>query len=258
MYVPQYVPQPIAQPTPQYPQYAQYAQYAQRPLVSSVTYLSSQPTAVPSPPPAPKLRPSPSPLPNFQFKYVGPTSVPQIFKAASPAQFSSQPHEYVYSQLKALYQPQHPVAPQPIPRPYNPQPHHQSAYITQPIKVGPIASPHQFTSGTPSLDFFGQYNGRHQSLLASYIPSSVILEKQRTYLQQNPLNGHQLQYSLPQPSPKAPIQIPSGSYLPPQSAYNTIAYSVPAKYTINNDLRGNQLRKRSQSTKLQPQPKKQN
>lgn len=71
-----------------------------------------------------------------------------------------------------------------------------------------------YSSNTPTLDFFGKSNKHQTSLLDSYIPSSVILEKQRAlklHLQQS-LSHHDT----------------SNSY--PHSAYNTIAYSAPLNH----------------------------
>lgn len=82
-------------------------------------------------------------------------------------------------------------------------------------KVTSLASPpyaqnyaQQFT---PTIDFFGSFNKQHTSLLDSYIPSSVIIARQRALgrqLAQSAANTH-------------------GSHQP---GYNTIAYSTPQGY----------------------------
>lgn len=102
------------------------------------------------------------------------------------------------------------------------------------------SSPYRFTStqpnkdhitpyGAPTLDYFGSYS-KHASLLDSYIPSSVILERQKTLYNSRPPistpsnNGHSL-YSSGNSSPIL------------SSGYNTIAYSAPLTYNDSNHLK---------------------
>lgn len=79
--------------------------------------------------------------------------------------------------------------------------------------------------GSPQLDFFGSYN-KHSSLLDSYIPSSVILDRQRAYLQKNQLYH--------QPTSPSLNHIPTASNTHSLSGYNTIAYSTPLGYSYNH------------------------
>lgn len=91
--------------------------------------------------------------------------------------------------------------------------------------------------GSPQLDFFGAYNKQHSSLLDSYIPSSVILERQRSFLQKNQL----YQPSSPVTNHVSPVNAHN------LNGYNTIAYSTPLGYSYNHLKRSPSL---SASTKL--------
>lgn len=93
--------------------------------------------------------------------------------------------------------------------------------------------------GSPQLDFFGAYNKQHSSLLDSYIPSSVILDRQRTFLQKNQV----YQPSLPLTNH---ISAPNTHSF---NGYNTIAYSTPLGYNYNHLKRSPSL---PVSTKLKP------
>lgn len=107
------------------------------------------------------------------------------------------------------------------------RPHQSIEYHTQPTKIQsiPIASHlHHYLQNygqpnlTPTLDFFGAYNKHPNSLLDSYIPSSVILARQHL------LGNRQLLHAT---QPSATQLIQHGSHQP---GYNTIAYSVPQGY----------------------------
>lgn len=95
--------------------------------------------------------------------------------------------------------------------------------------------------GSPQLDFFGSYNKQHSSLLDSYIPSSVILDRQRSYLQKNQLYH--------QPTSPSLNHIPTASNTHSLNGYNTIAYSTPLGYSYNHLKRSPSL---PVSTKLKP------
>lgn len=110
--------------------------------------------------------------------------------------------------------------------PYQPQ-------YRQPL---PQLSYHQAYSSSPSLDFFGPYNHKHSSLLASYVPSSVIVEKQRLlHLQQAPTIQHSNYHTSSSAEPSS-ASTPLHPVLSEQhsNAYNTIAYSAPNGYNYNH------------------------
>lgn len=121
-------------------------------------------------------------------------------KSVAPLQYASQPQQQ-YTQGYQYIQ-QH----QPQPQQYQQyqQYHQQPQYIQQ---------HHQF-SQSPALDFFAYNNHRHQpsSLLESYIPSSVIIARQKALLLQG---GFQASNGI------------SSFGQEHQPAYNTIAYSGP-------------------------------
>lgn len=108
---------------------------------------------------------------------------------------------------------------------YQPQTHFQPSY--------------QY--GSPQLDFFGAYNKQHSSLLDSYIPSSVILDRQRSYSQKNQLYH--------QPASPSLNHIPTALNAHSLSGYNTIAYSTPLGYSYNHLKRSPSL---PVPTKLKP------
>lgn len=76
---------------------------------------------------------------------------------------------------------------------------------------------------TPALDLFGQYNKQPISLLDSYIPSSLVLARQRGLIGGGA--GRNLLHSAP---PHATHLIQQGSHQP---GYNTIAYSTHQDYS---------------------------
>lgn len=110
------------------------------------------------------------------------------------------------------------------------------SYQPQYRQQQPQLSYHHAYSSSPSLDFFGPYNHKHSSLLASYVPSSVIVEKQRLlHLQQAPT----IQHSNYHPSSSDESSLTSTPLHPVLSeqhsnAYNTIAYSAPHGYNYNH------------------------
>lgn len=97
--------------------------------------------------------------------------------------------------------------------------------------------------GSPQLDFFGAYNKQHSSLLDSYIPSSVILDRQRSFLQKNQV------YQSTSPITNHVSAVNTHSL----NGYNTIAYSTPLGYSYNHLKRSPNL---AASTKLKPKATK--
>lgn len=97
--------------------------------------------------------------------------------------------------------------------------------------------------GSPQLDFFGAYNKQHSSLLDSYIPSSVILDRQRAFLQKNQV----YQSSAPITNHVSALNTHT------LNGYNTIAYSTPLGYSYNHLKRSPSL---PISTKLKPKANK--
>lgn len=120
-------------------------------------------------------------------------------KTVAPLQYTSQPQQQYSQGFQYLQQP-----PQPLQYSQFQQYHQQPQYI-QPQ--------HQYNQ-SPALDFFAYNNHRHQpsSLLESYIPSSVIIARQKALLLQG---GFQASNGI------------SGFGHEHQPSYNTIAYSGP-------------------------------
>lgn len=118
---------------------------------------------------------------------------------------------------------------------YQPSVQYKStAYSPPPVQSHAIQYQPQYQQSynsisSPALDFFGKYN-KHSSLLDSYIPSSIILEKQRS-LHHNSQNVAQ---KLPVQTipPPAPANVPSTDH---NNGYNTIAYSTAQFYNNNNN-----------------------
>lgn len=89
----------------------------------------------------------------------------------------------------------------------------------------PIQKPnylqHYMHHFTPTLDLFGQFNKHPISLLDSYIPSSVVLARQRGIGHVGNGVGRNLLHTVS--SPQVTHLIHQGSHQP---GYNTIAYST--------------------------------
>lgn len=115
-------------------------------------------------------------------------------KSVAPLQYTSQPQQQYSQGFQYIQQ----------------QPQQYQQYHQQPQYIQPQ---HPFNQ-SPALDFFAYNNHRHQpsSLLESYIPSSVIIARQKALLLQG---GFQASNGI------------SGFGHEHQPAYNTIAYSGP-------------------------------
>lgn len=135
-------------------------------------------------------------IPSFQ--YIIPTGAHHVSPQALPLQLS-QPIEYAL-------QPQHPLE-------YH-VPLHKPNYIQH----------YSHQHYTPTLDLFGQYNKHPHSLLESYVPSSVVLARQRGLAHIGGGGGRNLLHTVPQ----ATHLIQQGSHQP---GYNTIAYSTHQDYS---------------------------
>lgn len=103
------------------------------------------------------------------------------------------------------------------------QPHHPIEYHAPLQKLNYLQhfSPPHFT---PTLDLFGQYNKHPHNLLDSYIPSSVVLARQRGLTNIGGGGGRNLLHANSQ----ATHLIQHGSHQP---GYNTIAYSTYQDYS---------------------------
>lgn len=101
----------------------------------------------------------------------------------------------------------------------------------------------------PSLDFFGTQS-KHSSLLDSYIPSSVILERQKALHNARPV------LSLSSYNNNGASSNNNLLYSNGYSGYNTIAYSVPHKYDSSKNFKRSTpktttiLQQSSKTTKL--------
>lgn len=145
-------------------------------------------------------------IPSFQ--YIIPGGAHHITAAQTVPLQLPQPIEYAL---------------QPQPQPH-PQPHPIEYHV-------PLQKPnylqHFSQHFTPTLDLFGQYNKHPISLLDSYIPSSVILARQRGLAHiggGGGGGGRNLLHTVPQ----ATHLIQHGSHQP---GYNTIAYSTHQDYS---------------------------
>lgn len=108
---------------------------------------------------------------------------------------------------------------------YGLQPQHHHVEYHAPVHPKPNYLQHFSQHFTPSLDLFGQYNKHPLSLLDSYIPSSVVLARQRGQLSHlGGGGGRNLLHTIPQ----ATHLIQQGSHQP---GYNTIAYSTHQDYS---------------------------
>lgn len=112
---------------------------------------------------------------------------------------------------------------------------HSTPTVPAPAASVPVSAPaHNQIKDTahhsgPTLDFFGTYGKSYGSLLDSYIPSSIIVERQKS------LYGRpsQLHTSTAYTSPLTSYSSPS-IYASNSNTYNTIAYSSPHVYDKNS------------------------
>lgn len=132
------------------------------------------------------------------FQYILPSATHHVTGPAVPLQLQ-QPIEYAL------------------------QPHHPIEYHA-PVQKQHHYLQHYSQHFTPTLDLFGQYNKHPLSLLDSYIPSSVVLARQRGLANIGGGGGRNLLHA----NPHATHLIQQGSHQP---GYNTIAYSTHQDYS---------------------------
>lgn len=192
------------QSRPSVPSYTQQSTYSlHKPQATPTTYAHSHPTeenaphSTAAPAISSQLHYS---IPSYSYQHSQPTHsnqyTPQQVQIQQSIEFPSR-HEYYHAPKVVSLQS---------------APHYQSQFQ---------ASYHY---GSPQLDFFGAYNKQHSSLLDSYIPSSVILDRQRVFLQKNQV------YQPTSPIANHVSAVNAHSL----SGYNTIAYSTPLGYSYNH------------------------
>lgn len=224
------------------------------PLRNAHAYVQSQPS-VPYTQQSSYSVHKPQPTPSVTYTHSGAEENVQLHaphSTISPA-ISSQQHysvpsySYQHSTQPAhsiQYTPQHVQIQQSIEYPSRHEYYHAPKVVS--LHSAPHYQAHfqpSYHYGSPQLDFFGAYNKQHSSLIDSYIPSSVILDRQRAFLQKNqvyqptsPITNH--------------VSAVSGHSL---NGYNTIAYSTPLGYSYNHLKRSPSL---PVSTKLKPKAHK--
>lgn len=152
-----------------------------------------EPSAVPTPPATVQYRLQPSALGGYP--------------GAHPLQYASQQLQIQPSLAYELPQQQSIVY------------HHPKPLVQQQFVPAQIHNHHHpFTSAT-NLDFFNPYGKQPNSLLESYVPSSVILQRQRALQQARQLYHPSIGSNSP------------SIYGNHQPGYNTIAYSTYQGYT---------------------------
>lgn len=228
------------------------------PLRNTHAYVQSQPS-VPYPHQSIYSVYKPQPTPAITYSHSGPAEenaplapvhaqhAPQstIAPAISSQQHYSVPtYSYQHSTQPAhsiQYTPQQVQIQQSIEYPSRHEYYHAPKFVSLHSAPTHYQSHFQpsYQYGSPQLDFFGAYNKQHSSLIDSYIPSSVILDRQRTFLQK-----HQVY----QPSSPITHHI-SAVNTHNLNGYNTIAYSTPLGYSYNHLKRSPSL---PVSTKLKP------
>ena len=153
-------------------------------------------------------------------------------RVAPSVQYNA-PQQNKYQEPRLLPPPYYPPTVPQHQQSYQPTvPQHQQSYqSTMPqLQHQPYPQYQQPYSNSASLDMFGSYNKHHNSLLSSYVPSSVILEKQRALnMQQNQPSSSTSGLASYSNTPDANISRPNPINT---SGYNTIAYSTPQHYNF--------------------------
>lgn len=182
------------------------------------------------------------PQPTIPYSPALPAEENAVLHAPEPTVIPSPPIQYTITpshQLASLaHGPSLQYAPQQVQ--FQPSleyilpPKHQVEYQTLQksphISVVPHYTQNYAQSFTPTLDLFGAYNKQPTSLLDSYIPSSVIIARQRALGRQLYQQQHQHQQQLHHHHHH---QVPSFNiqqYGSHQPGYNTIAYSTAQGY----------------------------